>query len=163
MSQDRMWIRTFISPAGGRHDDRPWPPIGSELDVPAWEGQDLIRANHAVFLRWVEEAVPDPVPAVPVVSEPAQTAAGPLTEPVIVPDPEPVIVPEPEPEPVIVPEPEPEPSRSVSDVPPEPAEAPAPSDPKQDWIDYAVSQGADAAEAARQTKADLMSRYGGRL
>jgi hypothetical protein len=40
---------------------------------------------------------------------------------------------------------------------------PAPSGPKQSWVDYAVSQGATADEAAAMTKADLMSRYGGRL
>ncbi len=42
--------------------------------------------------------------------------------------------------------------------------APAPSSPKQDWIDYAVREhGLDVHAAGAMTKADLMSRYGGRL
>lgn len=43
------------------------------------------------------------------------------------------------------------------------AETPAPGDPKQAWVDYAVASGAGPDEAAAMTKADLMSRYGGRL
>lgn len=44
------------------------------------------------------------------------------------------------------------------------AGAPAPSAPKQDWIDFAVQvHGADVHEVTGMTKADLMSRYGGRL
>jgi hypothetical protein len=42
-------------------------------------------------------------------------------------------------------------------------DAPAPSAPKQAWVDYAVSKGADVHAASNSTKADLMSRYGGRL
>jgi hypothetical protein len=41
--------------------------------------------------------------------------------------------------------------------------APAPSAAKQEWVDYAVSQGADVHAAGNMSKADLMSRYGGRL
>lgn len=53
---------------------------------------------------------------------------------------------------------------SVADGTVEPqAEPPRPADPKQAWIDYAVSQGADEGEAASMTKIDLMSRYGGRI
>lgn len=41
---------------------------------------------------------------------------------------------------------------------------PAPSAVKQEWVDYAVrAHGADVHEASAMTKADLMSRYGGRL
>lgn len=43
------------------------------------------------------------------------------------------------------------------------AATPSPGDPKQAWIDYAVASGADVHEAGAMTKADLMSRYGGRL
>lgn len=51
----------------------------------------------------------------------------------------------------------PGPSASVPD-------APGPSAPKQAWIDYAVNvRGADVHAASQMTKADLMSRYGGRL
>lgn len=44
------------------------------------------------------------------------------------------------------------------------SDAPPPSATKQEWVDYAVSKrGADVHEASAMTKADLMSRYGGRL
>lgn len=42
-------------------------------------------------------------------------------------------------------------------------DSPSPGSPKQEWVDYAVSQGADVHAAGGMTKADLMSRYGGRL
>jgi hypothetical protein len=42
--------------------------------------------------------------------------------------------------------------------------APAPSATKQEWADYAVREhGMDVHEAGAMTKADLMSRFGGRL
>jgi hypothetical protein len=88
MAERRAWVRVFISLSGGRHDGRVWPPLGpdgsAELDVPEWEMLDLVRAHHAEFLRWVDEPGPEPAVAEPVtvVSEPAQTAAGPVTEPV---------------------------------------------------------------------------------
>ena len=70
--------------------------------------------------------------------------------------------PEPEPEPELEPEPEPTPEPA-----PEPALAelpqPAPGDPKQAWVDYAVSQGAPRAEAEDRTKAQLQAAFGGRL
>lgn len=71
----------------------------------------------------------------------------------------------PEPAPDPAPEPASEPARGPEPGPvvaPETGQ-PAPADPKQVWIDYAVSQGLSPDEAAAMTKADLMSRYGGRL
>jgi hypothetical protein len=53
-----------------------------------------------------------------------------------------------------------EPAVAVSSAP---AVAPSPSAPKQYWIDWAIAQDADPEQAAAMTKADLMSRYGGRL
>lgn len=41
------------------------------------------------------------------------------------------------------------------------ATPPAQSAPKVDWVAYAVSQGADYAEAEATTKADLITQYGG--
>lgn len=38
--------------------------------------------------------------------------------------------------------------------------APAESDRKAAWVDHAVSQGADPAEAEAMTKADLIENYG---
>jgi len=40
---------------------------------------------------------------------------------------------------------------------------PLPADPKQAWVDYAIAQGEDPDVAPRLTKADIMSKYGGRL
>lgn len=138
---------------GGRLDHRPWPPAGTEIDVADDVGQGLIEGGHAVNASVRPEAPPR-LPAPVVISEPAQTAAGPVISQEI------AAAPEPEPEPRWQDEfggsdpPEPE---------PEPAEPPAPGDPKAAWIDYAVSQGADRDVATAMTKADLMSRYGGRL
>jgi hypothetical protein len=42
-------------------------------------------------------------------------------------------------------------------------EQPKPADPKQAWVDYAVSQGADLSAVADVTKQQLMQAYGGRL
>lgn len=40
------------------------------------------------------------------------------------------------------------------------SEAPAQSDNKAAWVDYAVSQGADRDEAESMTKAELIDQYG---
>jgi hypothetical protein len=177
-----MRIKMLTHISGGRADDRPWPPANTEIDVPDHEGKDLIRGRLALYVRPSDPPPPAPsppppgplpVPAEPaavMVSTPAQTAAGPVPPPE--PDPEPE--PEPDRETVFrddvekaveqlpsVPEPEP-----AADVPPDPEpapEPPAPSDPKPAWIDYAVIRGADRGIATAMTKADLMSRYGGRL
>jgi len=73
----------------------------------------------------------------------------------------------PAPEPVPEPEPAPVPVKAAAKVPspaPETAgEPPRPSDPKDAWVDYAASRGEDRATAAAMSKADLMSKYGGRM
>jgi hypothetical protein len=148
--------------SGGRHDDRPWPPAWTEFEVPDWEGAELVRARLAVFVR---DSVPPPpaAPAAPVVSEPSATAHGPVAQAKLGAEVEvPVEVAadiwEPLP-PVSEVTGQETVRESGQDVP----EPPAPSAPKQAWISYAVSQGAPADRAAAMSKADLMSRYGGRL
>lgn len=42
-----------------------------------------------------------------------------------------------------------------------PASAPASSAPKAAWVEWAVSQGADQAEAEAMTKLNLIGEYGG--
>jgi hypothetical protein len=107
------------------------------------------------------------------------------------PEPGPVPEPEPEPEPAAVAPPEVSAVTEVSpvaEVPGQPAAAagvpdaaglpepvaetvmeelpdgpPNPHDIKQRWIDYAVTRGEDPVTARDMTKADLMSKYGGRL
>jgi hypothetical protein len=174
-----MIIAMTITTSGGRHDDRPWPPAGVPLEVEDWEGEALVAQHNAVDLtgqvtrdqlapgsRLPETAyITPPAP----VSEPALTASGPVRE-------------DPPPEPREPPPDDPPGSHPASppdellrehlatdddrqDSPPEPVQddPPKPADPKQDWIDYAVSQGMGADQAAAMTKADLMSRFGGRL
>ena len=59
----------------------------------------------------------------------------------------------------VEPEPEPEPqAEEEADAEPQ---RPAQADPKAAWIDWAVSQGADADEAEALTKAELIEFYGG--
>jgi|SRR5215472_6847455 len=70
-------------------------------------------------------------------------------------EPESVLEPAPEPEEV---QPEEEPAMEEGT-----GEAPSPSAPKADWVDYAVSKGEVPATAVSMTKADLQSKYGGRL
>lgn len=42
-----------------------------------------------------------------------------------------------------------------------PGDAPAKRDPKPVWVEYATSQGMDAAEAEAMSKADLVEKFGG--
>jgi len=192
---ETMLIRMRFQMSGGRHDNRPWPPAGTDFEVPAWEGRDLIRgemadpADEQARKDWQAEQerragpspghpskldprpAADPGASVPaVLSEPAETAAGPVAKPGRAGDPEP--------------EPEPSAAGSVAGnrageagstaeeagaaepvtEPPAPGpDVPGPSSPKQAWISYAVTQGAEPDTASAMTKADLMSRYGGRL
>lgn len=145
-----MWIETVMHMSGTRANGEKYPPGFTPFQVEDWEGEHLIRggcarqvapppgraqAPVAVPAPPVPPAPPAAVPDVPR-SEPSLTAAGPEPQAA-----------EPEPEP----EPEPD------------ARRPAPSDPKQAWVDYAIAQGLDWDTASRMTKADLQSRYGGRL
>jgi hypothetical protein len=144
-------MRTQIS---GTRDGEAWPPVWGKIDLPDAEAWDMIRAELA---EQADEAEPGQLPGRP----PAQEVAAPA-----VPD----AAEDGEPgegdgadtgqgEPAETPEPEPAAAGTGT-----PAAAPGPSAPKQAWIDYAVNvHGADQATAAAMTKADLMSRYGGRL
>lgn len=60
---------------------------------------------------------------------------------------------EPEPEPESAPEP-------VAELEPDELEAPKHSDPKSDWVDYAIAKGADPVQAEELTKIALIERYG---
>ena len=138
-----MRIRMVIGISGGRHDGRPWPPPGHEIDVQDHEGQDLIRAHHAVYVG-PSEPPPVPPPVERIISEPSSTGAGPAPEVTNV---------------VVHPSGPPDAETPQAEELP----VPRPSDPKQSWVDYAISQGATEDQAASMTKNDLMSRYGGRL
>lgn len=43
----RMYIRMLMSMSGSRHDNQDWPPYGECIDVPEWEGEQLIRGGNA--------------------------------------------------------------------------------------------------------------------
>jgi len=142
-----MWVAMVISISGGRADGRPWPNAGYLLELPDAEGEDLIRGRMAVQVpvpQPVQAPVSAPPPAAPPVqapvSAPPQTAAGPVPA---------------------------EPGTASAAEPAAAAgqemEQPKPADPKQAWVDYAVSQGADLSAVADVTKQQLMQAYGGRL
>ena len=152
-----VWIVPKETLSGGRCDGRPWPPAGTPIDIPDWEAEHAVNAGWAYYY---EPPAADPDPGA--VREPAAEAvleAGEAGHPAGDLAPEPPAakdahapVQEPVPDPVPVPEPE--------DEDPDP---PRPSDPKQDWVDYAQSRGMSPVTAAAMSKADLMSRFGGRL
>jgi hypothetical protein len=136
--------------SGGRWDGRDWPDAGGEIDIPEQEARDLIAGNMAVAAaplpaRSMTEGEPEP-PAEPLPAPPppedtqvsAVTQVSPLAQAALT-------------------------GAGAAAQPAEPAEMPRPQDPKQAWIDWAVASGAGAEQAAAMTKADLMSRYGGRL
>jgi hypothetical protein len=143
------WVVAMVQQqSGGRWDDRPWPPPGVEFEVSAEEGAGLVRSHTAVKIRELKADRPEYVTPPAPVSLPSETAAGPVP-------------PDPAPEADASPGPA-APSDGVGDVQDE-AEPPKPGDPKQAWIDWAVGQGMDGERAGAMSKADLMSRYGGRL
>lgn len=140
-----MIIAMVTSMSGGRYDDRQWPPPGIPFEVPDEEGEGLIRWHHAVKLADSPAPVPEHVTAPAPVSLPAETAAGPVPA-----------------------EPEFRETAAAKIAEAlalaEREEPPKPSDPKADWVEYAVrAKGADPDVAFRMSKADLMSRFGGRI
>jgi hypothetical protein len=166
MAGKTVSVRMLYYISGGRYDGRNWPTGGGEIEVPDWEAADLIAGGNAVLAGTAPRASAEPeANAAPASTEPGAGAAAPSGGgnqqlPGQPPEPEP----EPAPEPVLPPpperDPEPEPEPPVPDPAPLP---PQPADLKQAWIDWAITQGADPDKAAAMTKADLMSRYGGRL
>lgn len=152
-----MWIETMMHMSGTRANGEKYPPGWTPFEVADWEGEQLIRGGMARQVAMPDWAKPRPpkqspppapervqaAPELPVPrSEPSLTAAGPLTAEA------------PAETPVAA---EPEPGQEQA------GPAPAPSDPKQAWVDYAITRGMDADAAARMTKVDLQSRFGPRL
>lgn len=176
-----MRVRMLYYISGGRHDGTRWPDPQREspfIDLADWEGRDLIRGGMAVIAQ--ERPAPvrayedEPVP-------PAGTSAVIRPEDSTVHEPAPseppvhrgLGAPQPElsaelssqvtPPPVSPPA---QPAGIIETIAPGDAqsgEAPVPAAPKQAWIDWAITQGATEDGANGMTKADLMSRYGGRL
>jgi hypothetical protein len=186
-----MLVRMRYQMSGGRHDGRPWPPLGVDFEVPDWEGRDLIRGEMAdpaddAARKIAESLAEQPGPGRPSKLDPrppsqvegeklaAQAAAEQGDPPAVAATEEP-----PGELPSLAPDVADKDeaggagnagenaAEDAADDIAEPslvAGAPGPSAPKQAWIDYAVRvQGADVHAAGAMTKADLMSRYGGRL
>lgn len=168
----RVRMHTQIS---GTRDGERWPPAWETIEVPDAEGYDLINAGLA---EQADEAEPGQLPGRPPASaeaaehsETAQAEAEAAAEHAEVASQEAAEAAEAarapagdgadtgQGEPAETPPAEP--PVAADDTP---AAAPGPSAPKQAWIDYAVNaHGADVHAASSMTKADLMSRYGGRL
>lgn len=177
-----MLVRMRYQMSGGRHDGRKWPPLGATIEVPDWEGADLIRGEMAVAAGKDAKAIMDSLAEQPVAGHPSKVDARPPSQvegeelaaqaaaeqedaedaPAEPPGELPGLAPDAA---------DADGAGSEGDTAggedaaesAEAAEAPGPSAPKQVWINYAVSTGADPDTAAAMTKADLMSRYGGRL
>lgn len=158
------------------------------IEVSDTEGADLVRGEMAQpgdpfaadrlaemgvdspFARYVPEVIPDDPPGPP---EPAFRPGRERPQP----GPGPAAVPPPEVSPLAAASPVAEVAGGhaatqaavfAPEVPsaesPGTGPPPAPGAPKQAWIDYAVTaHGADVHAASNMTKADLMSRYGGRM
>jgi hypothetical protein len=137
------WIRLRETLSGGRADGRPWPVAGEVIDVPAWE------YDHCIAAGWAEHADP-PISTPEKAKDPGPEKAKASEMP-------PEEISEWGPEHGAVQEKKvPEQEEAVS-------EPPRPSDPKQDWVDYAADRGLPRDKAEAMSKADLMSRFGGRL
>ena len=134
----------FSNMTSGRHDGRVWPPAGVDFEVPDWEGEDLVNGGNAV------KVADSPGAGVDTPLEDLKEAAVEYAE-AETPEPEP----EPEAEADVEADPLADPVKTEGD-PPRPAAS------KQEWIDYAVNQGADWIAANNSTKQQLMEQYGQR-
>ena len=132
-----MWIHLISYISGGRPDGTQWPPAGYIFEVDDWEGDHLIRGGMAVKTER-PQGIPERKKA-EASEAPPVSAEGVVSQP----------------------------SHTAAGPAGEEQQAapetPNPSDPRQAWVDYAISKGVAAAEIAKMTKADLQSRYGGRL
>lgn len=135
-----MWIETVMHMSGTRANGEKYPPGFTPFEVEDWEGSHLVRGGIAR-----EVPAPDWAAARPQEPRPAAGRDWGRSR-------------DPEPSP---PAPEPPAAAQAPDGPQ--AAPPAPADPKQAWVDYAVTRGMDADEASRMTKADLQSRFGPRM
>ena len=177
-----MLVRMLTHISGGRNGV-PWPPAGETIEVPDDEGASLIRAEVAVASGKDAKAIMDSLAEQPTAGHPSKLDARPpsqiegekLAAEAAAEQGDPPAV-------AAIEEPSGElPSLARDEAGQDEAggagnaardaaesssvaEAPGPSAPKQAWIDYAVQvHGADVHAAGSMTKADLMSRYGGRL
>lgn len=150
---DTVIVHFTMNMSGGRYDDRAWPPAWTDFEVPRWEADGLIKAGMARFVRMGEpDAPPLPAPAAEnekVMSSPAQTAEGPVA-------PDDSKLQWGAEERAAAEEAAQTPGTDTGET------SPPPSASKQDWILYAVRQGADDDTVGNMTKQQLMEQYGAR-
>lgn len=133
-----MWIELVMHMSGTRANGERYPPGWTAFQVADWEGEHLVRGGMAREVAAPPPpSPPPPLPVPPYAPAQAPPAPSNLTEPDLI-----------------------EPAQGGQELQGDP---PAPADSKLAWVSYAISQGADPDTASRMTKADLQSRYGGRL
>jgi hypothetical protein len=163
--QITMTIQMTAPMSGGRPDGEPWPPPFTDFEVAEWEGRHLISSGVAVEVT--DRTPPSQRPGF---DSGSQTEGYPEGEPELKFPPEPVAPAGPPDSELLV-----HAARQEEGSPPgEPAldpEAagtsltgpPQPADPKQAWVDYAISKGTPPDMANAWTKQRLMAEFGGRL
>jgi len=140
-----MIVRMVVGISGSRNDSA-WPPPGGELEVSDAEGQELIAIGLAVKVSGSVKAEPEKDVAAPL--EDLKTAAVDYADS----------------------EAETADDEEDQDADEEPGGGqsqkaggpPRPAAPKQDWVDWAVAQGAEWITATNSTKQLLMEQYGQR-
>lgn len=138
-----MIIQMLSNMTSGRHDGRLWPAPWTDFEVPDWEGEDLVFGGNAIKVSdSAEETVEEQAPLEELKSAAVEYAESETETPA---DPEPEAEADPLADPV-----------KVEGGPPRPAAS------KQEWIDYAVNQGAEWITATNSTKQQLMEQYGQR-
>lgn len=169
-----MLVRMKVQVSGSRNGVA-WPPAETEIEVPYPEGRDLILAELAepVDEKTAEELAEQPTAGHPSKLDarpPSQIEGEKLAAQAAAEQGDPAAEPSgelPSLAPDVAGQDEAGGEGNAGDGTAESspaAGAPGPSAPKQAWIDYAVNaHGADVQAASAMTKADLMSRYGGRL
>jgi hypothetical protein len=153
-----MWVEMLEYISGGRADGTLWPPLFGKLEVDDLEGERLIRGALARRTAAPPRPVPVPPPPLPVPewAKPAaefRAGSGSGPDQPVPPAPAPAV---PHHQAPAGPD-QPAPPGDAAGGPPQQIA------PKAAWVEYAVSQGANPAEAAELTKAQLQASYGGRL
>lgn len=139
-------IVCMVAAISGSRNDSAWPPPGGTLDVSDDEGRELISIGLAVEVPGGEVPVEAEEPDAPL--EDLKTAAVEYADS----------------------EAETSDPDTDEDAEAEPDSgdgqqaggAPKPAAPKQDWVDWAVAQGAEWVTATNSTKQQLMEQYGQR-
>lgn len=154
-----MLIRMRVTMSGGRYDHRDWPPYGQLIDVPDWEGNQLIAAGNAESYEEPEldrgyDVLKVPHPEYETILKRADGSdqAGEEEED------EDLARDEPE---EIDYEDDFERDDDDNEVEQSEIKKPYTNAPKDAWIEYAASKGADRKQVAELTKAQIIAKFGG--